>query len=107
MGQGCAEDGRGEWEQACKLSCVGQIKPMSATLRVATAVFKSNMRPFVDEAKAGKNVIVTNDGEDDFRVLPIHHTGPPAVSEPPLSAELYKGIDVNTPAFESWNERAH
>ena len=75
---------------------------MSATLRVPTAVFKNNMRPFVEEARAGKNVIVTNDGADDFRVLPVLHQGPPPVSEKPLAKELYQGIDVNTPAFASW-----
>lgn len=75
---------------------------MSATLRVPTAVFKSNMRPFVDEAKAGKNVIVTNDGKDEFRVLPVGYLGRPPVSPKPIPAELYKGINVNEPAFKSW-----
>ena len=85
---------------------MGHIKPMSTTLRVPTAVFKSNMRPFVEKAKAGNSVIVTNDGEDDFRVLPIQHAGPPPVSEHPIAAELYRGLDVNAPAFEPWKTKA-
>ena len=75
---------------------------MSATLRVPTALFKSNMRPFINEARAGKNVIVTNEGRDDFRVLPCEHTGPPPVSETPIAAESYKGINVDEPGFTSW-----
>ena len=81
---------------------MGYIQPMTSTLRVPTAVFKSNMRPFVEEAKAGKTVIVTNDGEDDFRVLPLQHSGPPPISEQPIPAESYRGVNVNEPAFASW-----
>jgi len=80
---------------------------MSATLRVPAAVFKNNMRPFVNEARAGKNVIITNDGADDFRVLPVQHLGPPPVAETPIAAETYRGLDVNSPAFASWNESPH
>lgn len=75
---------------------------MSATLRVPTSVFKSNMRPFVDQAKAGKTVIVTNEGKDEFRVFPVEYSGRPPVSEKPIPAKSYKGIDVDEPAFKSW-----
>jgi prevent-host-death family protein len=78
---------------------MGYIRPMQATVRVPTAVFKSNMRPFVDRARAGETVIVTNDGEDDFKVLPVLHSGPPPVSKTPLPAESYRGVDVDEPAF--------
>ncbi len=72
---------------------------MTGTIRVPTAVFKSNMRPFVDEARAGKSVIVTNDGVDDFKVLPVIHNGPPPVSANPIPAEIYQRINVDEPAF--------
>jgi prevent-host-death family protein len=81
---------------------MGYIKPMSATLRVPTATFKSNMRPFIEEARAGKDVIVTNDGADDFRVVPLGYVGSPPVAEKPIKPETYKGINVNEPAFASW-----
>ena len=64
-----------------------------------TAVFKSNMRPYVEEARTGKSVIVTNSGVDDFEVLPVTHSGPPPVSATPIPAETYKGINVDEPVF--------
>ena len=75
---------------------------MSATIRVPTAIFKSNMRPFVERARAGEDVIVTNDGADDFRVLPVLRSGPPSVAEKPIPAASYNGINVDEPAFKSW-----
>lgn len=60
------------------------------------------MRPFIEEARAGKDVIVTNDGADDFRVVPLGYFGNPPVSEKPIKPETYKGINVNEPAFASW-----
>ncbi len=74
---------------------------MSAAIRIPTAVFKNNPRPFVQQAKAGVDVIVTNEGVDDFRVVPVNYSGPPPISEKPLDPKLFQGIDPDEPAFDS------
>jgi hypothetical protein len=79
----------------------GYLQPMSA-VRVPIAKFKENPRPFVELAKAGETVIVTAHGQDDFQVVPSVPGGAPPVSEEPLNPDLYRGIDVDEPAFESW-----
>ena len=43
---------------------------MKTLVRVPTARFKYNMAPFVEQAKAGAKVIVTNNGTDEFEVVP-------------------------------------
>jgi hypothetical protein len=70
-------------------------------IRVPKAKFKYNMRPFVDEAKGGKIVIVTNDGEDEFQVVP---SGRPPGMSVPLDAKAYHGVNLDEPAFKSWEE---
>jgi len=49
---------------------MGYIQPMNA-IRVPKAKFKYNMRPFVDEAKGGQVVIVTNDGRMNFKLCRV------------------------------------
>jgi len=78
------------------------IKTMLETLRVNTADFKVNPRPFVAQAKTGKRVIVTKDGHDDFQVIPCQPSGVPTRSAKPLDASLYEGIDVDSPGFHPW-----
>ena len=74
-------------------------------IRVPKAKFKYNMRPFVDEAKGGKIVIVTNDGADEFQIVPCVPAGrPPGITNPP-PASAYVGIDLDEPAFESWADK--
>jgi len=70
------------------------------TIRVPTAKFKYNMKPFVQEAKSGKQVIVTNDGTDDFEVVPCAPEGVPPGLSVPMDPKLYEGIDLDEPAFE-------
>jgi hypothetical protein len=70
------------------------------TIRVPTAKFKYNMKPFVQEAKSGKQVIVTNDGADDFEVVPCAPEGPPPTCPGLIDPKVYEGIDMNEPAFE-------
>jgi antitoxin (DNA-binding transcriptional repressor) of toxin-antitoxin stability system len=77
---------------------------MSTVLRVPTARFKYNMRPLVDQARAGAVVIVTKDGKDDFQVLPCQPSGPPPVSDTPLDPAAYRGVDVDVPGFQSWED---
>jgi phosphoribosylcarboxyaminoimidazole (NCAIR) mutase len=74
------------------------------TLRVPLARFKYNMRPFVNQAKAGAEVIVTNAGADEFRVVPCAaRTSPPGVSVP-MNPTAYEGVDLDAPAFPAWGE---
>lgn len=75
---------------------------MIETLRVKTATFKENPRPYVQQAKHGKKVIVTKDGADDFEVVPCCPVGAPVVSAAPLAAADYAENDMNAPAFASW-----
>jgi prevent-host-death family protein len=70
-------------------------------LRISTAKFKDNMRPFVQRAKTGEVVIVTSHGEDDFQVVPCVRDGPPPVLSGLVKIEAYNGIDLDEPAFES------
>jgi antitoxin (DNA-binding transcriptional repressor) of toxin-antitoxin stability system len=70
-------------------------------IRVSKAKFKYNMNPFVQQARAGKTVIVTNDGTDEFAVVPCAPTGAPPTLPGLVSAKDYAAIDMNEPAFES------
>ncbi len=72
------------------------------TIRVPKAKFKYNMNPFVQEARAGKNVIVTNDGEDEFVLTPCFPEGKPPGLTIPLDAAAYAGVNLDEPAFKSW-----
>ena len=74
--------------------------------RVPTAKFKYNMCPFVDLAKAGKLVIVTCDGTDDFVVTPCSPKGPPPDLSGLIDPKDYEGVDLDEPAFDSWEEKA-
>jgi antitoxin (DNA-binding transcriptional repressor) of toxin-antitoxin stability system len=82
---------------------MGYIKPMN-TIRVPTAKFKYNMSPFVQEAKQGKQVIVTNYGRDEFEVVPCAPIGTPPTCPGLVSAKDYEGVDMNEPAFASWEQ---
>ena len=73
------------------------------TLRVPTAKFKYNMAPFVNAARTGQQVIVTNDGADDFVVVPCEPTGRPPGISIPMDAKAYAGINLNEPAFAPLN----
>jgi hypothetical protein len=71
-------------------------------IRVPKAKFKYNMRPFIEEAKGGKIVIVTNGGSDEFQIVPCAAWGkPPGVSNPP-PAGAFEGINLDEPAFAGW-----
>lgn len=83
---------------------MGYIQPMQA-LRVPKAKFKYNMNPYVKEAKSGKLVIVTNDGADEFRIIPCEAAGQPGGMSTPLDAKAYEGINLDAPAFEPWGNR--
>lgn len=73
-------------------------------LRVPIHRFKYNMRPLIEAAKAGQQVIVTCAGTDDFRIVPCALSGPPPVSPTPIDPALYKDIDTDAPAFASWEK---
>ena len=71
-----------------------------SVLRVSTARFKDNMRPFVQRAKTGEVVIVTSHGEDVFQVVPCVRDGRPPVLPGLVKAEDYKDINIDEPGFE-------
>lgn len=72
------------------------------TLRVPTAKFKYNMAPFIKQAKAGAEVIVTNDGDDEFRVVPCQPDFAPKGVSVPMDPKAYAGVNLDEPAFKSW-----
>src|SRR3989454_11519832 len=70
---------------------------MATSVRVSTARFKYNMRPYVNKAKAGEEVIVTCNGRDDFRILPAA----PSRTQPlPVGSEWHNP-DENERIFRS------
>jgi antitoxin (DNA-binding transcriptional repressor) of toxin-antitoxin stability system len=73
------------------------------TIRVPKAKFKYNMAPFIKQAKAGAKVVVTNDGEDEFIILPCQPHGAPQGISLPMDPKAYEGIDLDEPAFASWS----
>ena len=75
------------------------------TLRVSTAKFKYNMSPFVSAAKSGRKVIVTNDGTDNFEVVPCHPCNVPPGISVPMPASAFVGINLDEPAFKSWEAK--
>jgi len=74
-------------------------------IRVPKARFKYNMNPFVQQARHGKTVIVTNDGRDEFEVVPCVPLGKPPRLSGALDRAAYQGIDLDEPAFESWEHK--
>jgi hypothetical protein len=74
-------------------------------VRVPKARFKYNMNPFVREARAGKTVIVTNDGKDEFKVVPCMPTTAPPVLSGLVNPKDYAKIDLDEPAFKSWQRK--
>lgn len=68
-------------------------------IRVPTAVFEGNPRPYVDQAKAGNTVIVTCDGHDDFQVVPLTSGRPTPL---PLGCAQH-AVDPDEPAFAPLN----
>jgi antitoxin (DNA-binding transcriptional repressor) of toxin-antitoxin stability system len=74
------------------------------TLRVPIARFKYNMRPFVDQAKAGAEVIITTAGADDFRLVPCISRQCPTGVSVPMDPKAYEGINLDEPAFKSWGQ---
>ena len=82
---------------------MGYMQPMH-TLRVPKAKFKYNMAPFINEAKTGRQVIVTNDGADEFLIVPCAPVGVPPGLSTPLEAKAYRGVNLDEPAFQSWEE---
>ncbi len=83
---------------------MGYIWPMKA-IRVAKARFKYNMNPFVQQARHGKTVIVTNGGRDEFEIVPCVPMGRPPRLSHALDPKAYRGIDLDEPAFESWEPK--
>jgi antitoxin (DNA-binding transcriptional repressor) of toxin-antitoxin stability system len=73
---------------------------MLTIVRVPIAGFKYNMRPFVDKAKAGEEVIVTCDGKDEFRIVPVEVKKPQPL---PLGCATHTP-DVDKPAFGPLDE---
>ncbi|HZF01575.1 MAG TPA: hypothetical protein VE344_06720 [Methylomirabilota bacterium] len=73
-------------------------------IRVPKAKFKYNMNPFVQEARHGKTVIVTNGGKDEFEIVPCTHFGPPPTLPGAVDPKDYMGVDMNEPAFPSWED---
>lgn len=71
-------------------------------IRVSKAKFKYNMSPFVNEARHGKTVIVTNGGTDEFEIVPCVPIGAPPRLQGLVDAKEYEGVDLDEPAFESW-----
>lgn len=80
---------------------------MPEAIRVSTADFKANVRPFVVQALQGQQVIVTNHGRDYFRVIPCEPSAAPPVAEVGIDPKLYEGLDTNEPGFTDWNESTH
>ena len=81
---------------------MGYLRLMKEVVRVPTAKFKQNVRRFVALAKSGATVLVTNNGVDDFQVVSCQPGGVPAVADTGIDPALYRGIDMNAPAFTSW-----
>ena len=69
-------------------------------LRVSTAQFKENPRPFVQRAKFGETVIITAYGADDFQIIPCTRAGAPPVLSGLVDRKAYEGVDLDEPAFE-------
>lgn len=64
--------------------------------RIPIARFKYNMRPYIDAAKAGEQVIVTLNGHDEFRVIACEVKKPGRM---PHGTVLDSKVDLDEPAF--------
>ncbi len=74
---------------------------MPTLTRVPTAKFKYNMRPYIQKAKAGEQVIVTCSGRDEFQIVPVTQATPEPLPE---GSVAWHSADADEPAFESWDK---
>ena len=73
------------------------------TMQASVAETKEQLSRLIALAEAGEEVVVTCHGVPRVKLVPVS-VAKPLVSEVPIDPTLYAGIDMNAPAFDSWDD---
>lgn len=77
---------------------------MIMVMQASVAQAKSQLADLLRRAERGEEVVIARHGQPVARLVAIHRPGPPPVSASPLRAKDYAGIDLDEPAFASWQK---
>ncbi len=73
-------------------------------MQASVAQAKSQLADLLRRAERGEEVVIARHGQPVARLVAIQRPGPPPVSATPLNAEEYAGIDLDEPAFATWEK---
>ena len=73
-------------------------------MQAAVAQAKSQLADLLRRVERGEDVVIVRHGLPVARLVAIRSVGPPPVSATPLDPKLYTGIDLDEPAFDSWEK---
>jgi len=71
-------------------------------MQASVAQAKSQLADLLRRAERGEEVVIARHGLPVARLVAIQRSGPPPVSATPLDPKEYAGIDLDEPAFASW-----
>ena len=73
-------------------------------MQASVAQAKSQFADLLRRAERGEEVVIARHGRPVARLVAIERPGPPPVSASPLDPRDYAGIDLDEPAFVSWEK---
>jgi prevent-host-death family protein len=76
-------------------------------MQASVAQAKSQLADLLRRAERGEEVVIARHGLPVVRLVAIQRTGQPPVSGTPLDPKDYAGIDLDEPAFASWEKDGH
>jgi prevent-host-death family protein len=76
-------------------------------MQASVAQAKSQLADLLRRAERGEEVVIARHGLPVARLVAIQRPGPPPVSAKPLDPKLYQDIDLDEPAFPSWEKGGH
>jgi len=88
---------------------LGELDPMPKVtiimvMQASVAQAKSQLADLLRRAERGEEVVIARHGLPVARLVAIRPSGPPPISATPLDPKNYAGIDLDEPAFPSWEK---
>ncbi len=97
-------DSRG-WSKASFDGLDSRLKmTIIMVMQASVAQAKSQLADLLRRVERGEDVVIARHGLPVARLVAIRSVGPPPVSATPLDPKLYTGIDLDEPAFDSWEK---
>lgn len=88
---------------------LGELDPIPKVtiimvMQASVAQAKSQLADLLRRAERGEEVVIARHGLPVARLVAIRPSGPPPISATPLDPKDYAGIDLDEPAFPSWEK---